>query len=144
MGLVCELNSNNIVINTIIVDDSDIVNNGGYGSEEFITWFKNNIRPLSENGVKYIDATKQIKQPSPNYIYDPINNVFYVQKPYNSWILNQNNWEWEAPVPFPSGNNVSLDQLYITGWDESNQKWYYIKDNNRYNWNTSLMNWEIS
>jgi hypothetical protein len=144
MGLICELNSSNIVINTIVVDDNDIINNGGYGSEQFTTWFKNNIRNFSENGVKYIDASQQEKQPSLNYIYDSINNVFYIQKPHNSWILNQNSWEWEAPIPFPSGSNTSLDQLYITNWDESNQKWYYIKDNNRYNWNTSLMNWEIS
>lgn len=37
------------------------------------------------------------------FIYDSINDVFYPQKPYPSWTLNQNTWLWEAPQPMPVG-----------------------------------------
>ena len=37
-------------------------------------------------------------------LYDIENDVFYGQKPIESWVLNDN-WVWVAPIPFPSGES---------------------------------------
>lgn len=52
--------------------------------------------------------------------YDSENDVFINPKPYESWVLNQSNWQWEAPVAKPT------DAYY--GWDESTTSWYKMKD----------------
>lgn len=50
------------------------------------------------------------------YIWDEENNVFYPQKPYDSWILNTDTWSWEAPVVYPD-----YDMQYQ--WNEELQQW---------------------
>jgi hypothetical protein len=47
--------------------------------------------------------------------YDESNDVFIHIKPYPSWIINEN-FDWQAPVPCPSG-----DKLYY--WSEETQTW---------------------
>jgi hypothetical protein len=55
------------------------------------------------------------------YTYDEDRDAFIPKKPYNSWILNEDTCLWESPIPLPS--------------DASFEK--------RYNWNESLVNWEL-
>jgi hypothetical protein len=52
------------------------------------------------------------------FTYDQQRDAFIAPKPYNSWILNENTCQWEAPVAKPT-------------------------DGKRYTWNESLVNWEI-
>ena len=55
------------------------------------------------------------------YIYDEDRDAFIPQKPYNSWILNEQTCLWEAPIPIP--NDASIDR--------------------RYTWNEEILNWEL-
>jgi len=55
------------------------------------------------------------------YTYDEDRDAFIPKKPYNSWILNEQTCNWEAPIPIPS--DASFDK--------------------RYSWNESLVNWEL-
>jgi len=50
--------------------------------------------------------------------YDEIRDAFIPQKPYNSWILNEQTCLWDAPVARPD-------------------------DNNRYNWNEETLSWVL-
>ncbi len=52
------------------------------------------------------------------YTYDKTNDVFYAPKPYNSWVLNETTWLWEAPVTMPT------DGLYQ--WDEATTSWIEV------------------
>jgi len=51
--------------------------------------------------------------------YDDVNDVFISPKPYESWILNDN-YAWEAPVPYPTDDEDS----HI--WNEETQSWIEI------------------
>ena len=51
------------------------------------------------------------------YTYDATNDVFYAPQPYQSWILNNTTWTWEAPIAMPT-------------------------DDKKYKWNESITNWE--
>ena len=50
------------------------------------------------------------------YTYDEDRDAFIPKKPYNSWILNEQTCQWEAPVAYPTD-----DKLYT--WDESTKNW---------------------
>jgi hypothetical protein len=50
------------------------------------------------------------------YVYDSVNDVFYLPQPFKSWTLNQSTWMWEAPIPMPQN-----DKRY--GWDEPSLSW---------------------
>jgi len=56
------------------------------------------------------------------YIYDSINDVFYPQKPYESWTLSNTTWLWEPPIPYPTDDkNYITFKIYF--WDEETLSW---------------------
>ena len=48
--------------------------------------------------------------------YDEDRDAFISIKPYNSWVLNEDTCQWEAPV-------VKPDDGQIYNWNETNQTW---------------------
>jgi len=50
------------------------------------------------------------------YTYDATNDVFVAPKPFNSWVLNEDTWLWEAPVAMP-------DDGKVYNWDEASTSW---------------------
>ena len=53
------------------------------------------------------------------YTYDQTRDAFIPPKPYNSWILNEQTCNWEAPISYPTDG-----QRYI--WNEEIQNWELI------------------
>jgi hypothetical protein len=53
------------------------------------------------------------------YTYDVQNDVFYPQKPYPSWLLDESTWLWVAPIPAPTTGGPYQ-------WDEQLQEWVPI------------------
>ena len=52
------------------------------------------------------------------YTYDGVNDVFYPQKPYPSYVLNQTTWTWEAPVPYPTDKKLYRWNEETGAWDQ--------------------------
>jgi len=50
------------------------------------------------------------------FSYDATNDVFIDPKPFNSWIINEDTWLWEAPTPMPDDGKVYT-------WDEETTSW---------------------
>ena len=50
------------------------------------------------------------------YTYDQVNDVFYASQPYASWVLDQSDWIWKAPVAMPTD-----EKKYK--WEESTKSW---------------------
>jgi hypothetical protein len=50
------------------------------------------------------------------FAYDSGRDAFIAPKPFNSWVLNENNCQWEAPIPMPTD-----DKMY--SWDEATTSW---------------------
>jgi hypothetical protein len=53
------------------------------------------------------------------YTYDEDRDSFIAPKPFNSWILNEDTCQWEAPVALPDTENRY-------NWNETNQTWDLI------------------
>ena len=49
-------------------------------------------------------------------IYDEDRDAFIPKKPYNSWILNEQTCNWEAPISIPNDG-----QIY--SWNETTKNW---------------------
>ena len=54
------------------------------------------------------------------YTYDATNDVFYAPKPFDSWVLNESTWVWEAPVAMPDDGKVYQWDEATTNWKEVN------------------------
>jgi len=50
------------------------------------------------------------------YTYDSQRDAFVPPKPYNSWILNEETCNWNAPIAYPNDG-----QRYT--WNEETQSW---------------------
>jgi len=54
--------------------------------------------------------------PGIGYNYDATNDIFIAPKPFNSWVINEDTWLWEAPTPMP-------DDGKLYNWDEASTSW---------------------
>lgn len=50
------------------------------------------------------------------YSYDAQADAFIPQKPFDSWVLNESTYLWEAPVAMPTDGKPYA-------WDEATQSW---------------------
>ena len=50
------------------------------------------------------------------FSYDATRDAFIPPKQYESWTLNEDTCQWEAPVAYPDDGNVYE-------WNETNQQW---------------------
>lgn len=57
------------------------------------------------------------------YTYNEELDVFIPPKPFNSWILNEETYQWSSPIPYP-------DDDYSYDWDEETESWIKIDETN--------------
>ena len=53
------------------------------------------------------------------YTYDQANDVFYAPQPFASWVLDQTDWSWKAPVAIPEDGKSY-------NWDEATTSWVEV------------------
>jgi hypothetical protein len=58
-----------------------------------------------------IDGSIRANYASVGYTYDIVNDVFIPPREFNSWVLNENIYQWENPVPYPTSEGTWV-------WDE--------------------------
>jgi hypothetical protein len=51
-----------------------------------------------------------------DYTYDDVRDAFIAPKPYDSWLLNENSCQWEAPISKPNDE-------FNYRWNEENLIW---------------------
>lgn len=113
---------NNKVIKVIAADQEFIDNYVDNSPGEWIQTSYN-----TRGGVHYepnsnIPSEDQSKALRHNFAaiggnYDPEADVFYGEKPFNSWTIDEN-WEWQPPVEKPEGDYY---------WNEELQQWENIE-----------------
>ena len=90
--------------------------------------------PTEKAGIEYLqkhtnypfwvqtfkDRSQRKNHAGIGYTYDEDRDAFIPIKPYNSWILNEDTCQWEAPVALPDTENRY-------NWNETNQTWDIIE-----------------
>lgn len=97
MSSYAKINQDNIVENVIIADSSFISTQSG----------------------KWIEVTEATKKANSGDTYDEVNNKFISQKPFESWVLDEESFEWVSPV----GEKPSTGYW---SWNEADQIWEEI------------------
>lgn len=115
-----EIDENNIVLRVTVGsnDDADegyqwlIDNLGG-------RWIKTSYN--TQGGVHSLGGTPLRKNYAGiGYTYDETRDAFIPPKPegFNSWVVNDDTCQWEAPIPYPTdGKTYSWDEV-TTSWVE--------------------------
>ena len=55
------------------------------------------------------------------FTYDREKDAFIPPKPFESWVLNEDAFIWESPVPMPDG-----EEIYV--WNEETQTWDAVSE----------------
>ena len=104
-------------------------------------WIKTSFNTLGgkyynqEEGTLHADQTKVFRG---NYaliggIWDPVNQIFLNQKPYNSWIVNVSEARWKSPI----GDPPDLTNAQIAENQARTHSWFYDWDEAAYQADTS-------
>ena len=119
-----KINDSNIVTEVIVVSNDVATSesagvtfiNNLYGTSD--TWKQTSYNTLGNEHSLGGTAFRK-NYAGIGYTYDASNGAFIAPKPYNSWVLNDSTYLWEAPVDRPD------DGKYYT-WNESNLQWEEI------------------
>ena len=117
MAHFAQLDDNNVVTQVIVVDNSELLDSNDVEQEAIGITFCTNLfgadtrwKQTSYNGnIRKNYAGK-------GFIYDSTRDAFIPPQLYASWVLNEDTCLWEAPVPYPTDDNVYT-------WNEDNQQW---------------------
>jgi hypothetical protein len=108
MAHFAQIDENNIVTQVLVINNTQehrgqefLANDLGLGGTWIQTSYNNNIRK-NFAGI--------------GFTYDPVRDAFIPQKPFDSWILNEDTCQWNSPVPHPMD-----DKIYV--WDEEQLNW---------------------
>ena len=107
------LNQNNIVTEVIVgIDENELIE--GKDPE---TWY-GEFRGQTCKRTSYNGNIRK-NYAGVGYTYDLQRDAFIAPKPFDSWILNETECIWEAPIPYPSdtGNYT---------WNEENGEWQQV------------------
>ena len=126
MAHYAKLGINSKVIGVEVVADADCLNASGVEDEEVGRQFMERIHswPLWKK-TSYNTAGGQHKDGGTplrgNYAgigmtYDEDRDAFIAPQPFNSWILNEETCQWEAPVAYP-------DDGKFYDWNETTKSW---------------------
>ena len=109
------------VVTNVIVADADFIatyNDGEPGTwvqTSYNTW--GNVHHAPNSNTPDGGVPLRANYAGVGYIYDSVNDVFYMPQPFPSWTIGaETNWLWAAPTPMPTDG-----QQY--SWDETNQVW---------------------
>jgi hypothetical protein len=130
MASFARLNSENIVITVESVVNEVLKDSNGVEQEtigiQFLKTLYNEPEAIwkqtsynTNAGIHSLGGTPFRKNhASIGYTYDSQRDAFIPPKPFNSWIINEETCNWNAPIPMPN-------------------------DDNEYNWNESTLSWDL-
>ena len=104
------LDENNIVKQVLVFEEEDL---------ELLNQVKNHFSLTS-----FMISSEDNKAKIDGELY---NGKFYPEKPYDSWIRNEELAQWDSPIPYPAVEEGS-DEVYI--WDENTTSWLLLPPSN--------------
>jgi hypothetical protein len=116
---IAKVDSNNIVVNTIAINDSKIIDKYGSITFENCQLYCNEFYKDS-NIYRYIPEIRgvTIGEPNVGFVYNHDRKMFHDVQPFNSWTLNDNGL-WQAPYDYVNTGDMHGKIL----WNEGTQRW---------------------
>ena len=118
MAHFAQLNEENIVTQVIVVANQDTADKDGVENEAIGIEFCTNLLGGRWVQTSY-NANIRKNYAGIGYKYDATLDAFIPPQPFQSWTLNEETAQWEAPTPYPDdGKRYS--------WDEATTSWVEI------------------
>ena len=119
MAHFAEIGLNNVVLRVIVVANEELLDENGQESEAKGAEFCRNLLGGSWVQTSY-NANFRKNFAGIGYTYDSGRNAFIPPQPFPSWVLNEENCQWKAPVDRPNDG-----QAYY--WDEATVSWVLVE-----------------
>jgi hypothetical protein len=105
-----EIDQNNIVLRVLVGDNSEPDEGQAFMESLGGTWVKTSYNGNIRKNYAGI-----------GYTYDAGRDAFIAPKPFNSWVLNEDTCQWQAPVAYPTD-----EVMYV--WDEETTDWKAVNN----------------
>jgi hypothetical protein len=115
MAHFAQLDENNVVLQVIVVNNNELMENGDESEAKGIA-FCQSLFPNTNWVQTSYNANFRKRYAAITSVYLPSLDIFSEPKPYPSWVLDESNGEWNAPVSYPDDGIK-----YV--WDEETQSW---------------------
>ena len=119
MAHFAKIGLNNKVINVVTVNNNELLDADGVEQEVLGCQFLQGITGWAVWKQTSYNANFRKHFAGVGYTYDEDRDAFIAPKPFNSWVLNEETCNWEAPVAKPDEENQYK-------WSEENQQWEVV------------------
>ena len=121
-----KINESNIVLNSLVVDDKELLDGDGVKQESLGQAFLENITAWPANQWIWADGVR--KNPmGVGSEWDPVNQIFWSTAPYANWTKDIAKARWISPIgDVPELTQEEKDQNKYYVWDEENQNFDLI------------------
>ena len=121
MAHFAQLDDNNVVTQVIVVSNNELLDASGQEREEMGIGFCQRLFGGNWKQTSYNHNVRK-RYAGIGYSYNAELDAFVPPKPYASWVLNNEDANWEAPVPLPADAGMGEGQkIYM--WDEETVSW---------------------
>lgn len=136
MAHFAKIDENNLVINVVTLNDSDMIDAQNNPSESVgQTYLQTHNNWPSHLWIQTSYNTQKAQHrlggtpfrgnyAQPGYTWDVENQIFWPEKPYPSWVKNTTEARWQSPIgdePALTAEEITAGSYY--SWDESSQAW---------------------
>lgn len=118
MAHFAEIGLNNKVLRVVVVNNQELLDDNGNEVEQKGVDFCRSLFGGTWLQTSY-NGNQRKNYAGVGYTYDSVRDAFIPPAPFPSWVLDETNCQWEAPIAMPTdGNQYS--------WDEDQQKWIQL------------------
>jgi len=118
MAHFAQIDSNNQVLQVIVVADKDTSDDSGNEVESIGVAFCNRLWGGTWLKTSYNGNIRK-NYAGVGYTYDPQRDAFIAPKPFASWVLDEETCQWKPPTPMPQDGA-------IYNWDEETTSWKQV------------------
>ena len=116
MASFAKIGLNNKVIEVLSVHNNELLDSNGVEQENIGIDFLTKLTGWSIWVQTSYNNNFRKNHAGIGFTYDEDRDAFIPPKPFNSWILNEDTCQWEAPVVKPNDDNRYT-------WNETNKTW---------------------
>jgi hypothetical protein len=121
MAHFAQLDENNVVTQVIVVANKDTADANGVEKESIGIAFCERLFGGTWKQTSY-NGNMRKNYAGIGYTYNADIDAFVPPKPYNSWVLNEETAQWEAPVAMPEDAGTGDPPKSYT-WNEETTSW---------------------
>lgn len=119
MAHFARLDENNVVVRVCVLNNTILHDGNLVEQEQLGVDFLHNLHGGVWVQTSY-NGTFRKNFAGAGYTYDSQRDAFIPPKPFDSWVLNEDTCQWQAPTPMPEDGNIYL-------WDEETEQWVTVE-----------------